>query len=45
MIELSADVDATGAKATYDDGILRVELPLVEREEQSRHVPVRRSEE
>jgi HSP20 family protein len=45
VIELSADVDATGAKATYEDGILRVELPLVEREEQSRQVPVRRLED
>jgi len=45
VIELNADVDAEGAKATYEDGILRVELPLVERGEESRRVPVRRSEE
>jgi HSP20 family protein len=45
VIELSADVNAEGAKATYEDGILRVELPLVERQEQSRRVPVERLEE
>jgi HSP20 family protein len=45
VIELSADVDAEGAKATYEDGILRVELPLVEQREESRRVPVRRLEE
>lgn len=28
-VELGADVDADGARATYRDGILRVELPLV----------------
>jgi HSP20 family protein len=45
VIELSADVNTEGAKATYEDGILRVELPLVERQEQSRRVPVERLEE
>jgi HSP20 family protein len=45
VIELSSDVDAEGAKATYDDGILRVELPLVEQRDESRSVPVRRLEE
>jgi HSP20 family protein len=28
VVELSADVDAERAKASYDDGILRIELPL-----------------
>jgi HSP20 family protein len=28
VIELGADVDAERAEASYDDGILRVELPL-----------------
>lgn len=28
VIELGADVDADRAQASYDDGILRVELPL-----------------
>ena len=45
VIELGADVDAEQAKATYEDGILRVELPLVERREESRRVPVKRLEE
>jgi HSP20 family protein len=31
QIELGADVDAQRARATYDDGILRVELPVVQR--------------
>jgi HSP20 family protein len=30
-IPLGADVDAESARATYEDGILRVELPLVQR--------------
>ena len=29
VIELGADVDADRAEASYDDGMLRVELPLV----------------
>lgn len=45
VVELGAEVDAERATATYEDGILRVELPLAERSEQSRQVPVRRSEE
>jgi HSP20 family protein len=44
IVELSADVDAGGARATYEDGILRVELPLVRPTEHARHVPVERSE-
>ena len=28
VIELGADVDAESAEATYDEGILRIELPL-----------------
>ncbi len=45
VIELNADVDPEGAKATYEDGILRVELPLVEQRVESRRVPVKRLEE
>jgi HSP20 family protein len=30
-IQLGADVDAEAARATYDDGILRVELPISQR--------------
>jgi HSP20 family protein len=42
VIELQADVDAERAKATYEDGILRVELPLRERSETARRVPIER---
>jgi HSP20 family protein len=45
IVELGADVDAERAKATYDDGILRIELPLVRDEERSRRVPIERPEE
>ena len=39
-VALGADVDAEGARATYDDGILRVELPLVARDPRPRSVPI-----
>lgn len=42
VIELGADVDPERAKATYEDGILRVELPLREPSEVSRRVPIER---
>jgi HSP20 family protein len=43
IVELSADVNADDAQATYEDGILRVELPI--RVTQSaRQVPIERSE-
>jgi HSP20 family protein len=45
IVELGADVDAERAKATYDDGILRIELPLVRDEERARRVPIERPEE
>jgi HSP20 family protein len=40
VIELSADVVAEDAKATYDDGILRIELPLRAASSTSRRVPI-----
>lgn len=40
VVELAADVVADGAKAEYQDGILRVELPLVQSEERSRTVAI-----
>jgi HSP20 family protein len=43
-VELSADVDAERAKATYDDGVLRIELPLVDTAASSRQVPIERGE-
>jgi HSP20 family protein len=45
VIELGADVDAEGARATYEDGILRVELPLIQQREEAHRVPVQRLEE
>ena len=40
VIPLGADVEADQARATYRDGILRVELPLVQPEPQTRRVPI-----
>jgi HSP20 family protein len=40
VVPLGADVDADAANATYEDGILTVELPLV-RPKQPRSVPIR----
>jgi HSP20 family protein len=39
-IPLGADVVADQARATYRDGILRVELPLAQPEERRRSVPI-----
>jgi HSP20 family protein len=44
VVELGADVDAERASATYDDGILRVELPLTEPEDRTRSVPIERGD-
>lgn len=44
VVELGADVDAEAATATYQDGILRVELPLAEPEGCTRQVPIERSD-
>jgi HSP20 family protein len=43
-IELGADVVAGEARATYDDGILRVELPLARPERQAHQVPIERGQ-
>jgi len=40
VIALGADVVADDARAVYEDGILRVELPLARPERQTRTVPV-----
>jgi HSP20 family protein len=45
VVELGAEVEAEDAGATYQDGILRVELPLAQPEERTRRVPIQRSEE
>lgn len=39
-IQVGAEVDSKGAKATYDDGILRIELPITEGAEVTQ-VPIR----
>ena len=39
-VELGADVVAEAAKASYEDGILVVEVPLAPREETARRVPI-----
>ena len=44
VVELSADVDAERAQATYEDGILRIELPLVTEGSRSHTVPIERGE-
>ena len=43
IVELQVDVDPDRAKATYEDGILRVDLPLRDEAEVTRRVPVDRS--
>jgi HSP20 family protein len=45
VVELAADVQAEAAKASYDDGILRVELPLARRELRARPVPIETGEQ
>jgi HSP20 family protein len=44
VIELGVDVDQDGANASYEDGMLTVELPLA-RPSQARSVPIQRGEE
>jgi HSP20 family protein len=40
LIELGADVDADRVTARYEDGMLRVELPLITTPENRRPVPI-----
>jgi HSP20 family protein len=42
IVELQVDVDAERATATYDDGMLRIELPLRDPAETTRRVPIGR---
>jgi HSP20 family protein len=44
VVELSSEVDADSASATYEDGVLRVEMPLRAAPE-GRQVPIERGEE
>src|SRR3954471_15562972 len=41
VVELGADVVADAASATYDDGILRVEIPIAPPDQEQRQVPIR----
>jgi HSP20 family protein len=43
VVELQVEVDPNRAKATYEDGVLRVELPLRDPEETTHRVPIGRS--
>src|SRR6476469_9237792 len=43
IVELQVEVDAERAKATYEDGVLRIELPLRDPSETARRVPIGRS--
>lgn len=45
VVELSAPVDAEQAGATYADGILRIELPLLREGARTRRVPIERTED
>jgi HSP20 family protein len=42
IVELQVEVNPERAKATYEDGVLRIELPLREQTETSRRVPIER---
>jgi len=43
VVELGADVRAEQASASYEHGMLRVELPLLRREPRTRSVPIESS--
>ncbi len=43
VVELQVEVDAERASATYEEGILRIELPLRDPNETTRRVPIGRS--
>ena len=40
VVELGADVVADKASASYDDGVLQVEIPLAAPDESARRVPI-----
>ena len=42
VVELQVEVDADRASATYEEGILRIELPLRDPSETTRRVPIDR---
>jgi len=42
VVELQVDVDPDRARATYEDGVLRIELPLRDPADTTRQVPIGR---
>ncbi|MBX5469742.1 MAG: Hsp20/alpha crystallin family protein [Thermoleophilaceae bacterium] len=40
VVELGADVEQDAARATYEDGILKIEIPLRQPEHSARRVPI-----
>ena len=42
VVELQVDVDAEKANAAYEDGVLRIDLPLRDPAESTRRVPIER---
>ncbi|MEA2440155.1 MAG: hypothetical protein QOH76_1579 [Thermoleophilaceae bacterium] len=40
VVELGAEVEAEKASATYEDGILRIEIPLVPQADEGRRIPI-----
>jgi HSP20 family protein len=40
VVELGAEVEADSATATYEDGILRIEIPLVQQGDEPRRIPI-----
>jgi HSP20 family protein len=45
VVELGADVVPDAATASYDDGILRVEIPIAAPDQERRQVPIRGREQ
>ena len=45
VVELGADVVADQARATYEDGMLRVEIPLLQAGERAKQVPIKAREQ
>jgi HSP20 family protein len=43
LVELGADVVADAARGSYEDGILEVEIPLAQRDQGPRQVPIEES--
>ena len=40
VVELSADVEAPQASATYEDGVLRIDVPLAKPDDAARQIPI-----